>query len=650
MPRPPPPLPEEIVEEILLHLPPDTPASLVRAAAVSKRWCRLVSNAGFRRRFRERHDGTPPVLGFLWPHNNNGRPVKLFCRPDVTSFRPTPSSRLPHADHRGMLPWDARHGRVLLDASPDDDVVADDNEIRTEYIRLIVWDPITGEILVLPPPPACRGMEDCNATVLCAAAGKGGGACDHLECRGGPFTVVLMVTGRMKKLCALVYSSESGAWSGSDDPVSWPRGGGQVTSTTSALVGNGLYFMTYEKEGILKYDLVTRQVTTFIKLPAAMTKPTMGMIRATEDGQLGYVRRKVHKLSLWCLATNNNGVDHQWELTQVIELDVQTIHSGIKEGTNKQLELIGTVEGVRVVFLVVGDALYTLDLKSEKTTKVHERLKGIWSELVPYVTFYTPVLPSLPWNPITGEKVELPGPPARRRDPESFNTTVLCAASAASGECECDHLDCHNGPFIVVLVGTDDDLMFSYMYSSEADTWSDELTSAASHRDAYVGWEHSALVGNQLYFVAMDGKGILEYDLGTRHISVMELPHVREDSMCPSYIELTTTEGGMLGFVRVEALKKLCLWSRTRRACDRWELSNVIQLKKLLPLVDGSWSTMPCLVGSTEGVGVIFPIVKDELFTIDLKSSRVTKIYEEDSGISMVVPYANFYTPGTSHS
>jgi hypothetical protein len=43
MPPPPRALPEEVVEEILLRLPPHKPAYLVRASVVSKPWLALVS-------------------------------------------------------------------------------------------------------------------------------------------------------------------------------------------------------------------------------------------------------------------------------------------------------------------------------------------------------------------------------------------------------------------------------------------------------------------------------------------------------------------------------------------------------------------------------------------------------------------------------
>ncbi|TVU40486.1 hypothetical protein EJB05_13952, partial [Eragrostis curvula] len=62
----PPPLTlmDELVEEILLRLPSDDPASLVRAALVCTRWCHFVSDTGFRRRFRMFHR-TPPMLGIF---------------------------------------------------------------------------------------------------------------------------------------------------------------------------------------------------------------------------------------------------------------------------------------------------------------------------------------------------------------------------------------------------------------------------------------------------------------------------------------------------------------------------------------------------------------------------------------------------------
>ncbi|KAJ1277524.1 hypothetical protein BS78_04G011000 [Paspalum vaginatum] len=51
----PPPLMDELIEQFLLRLPPDDPTSLVHAALVCKKWARLVSARGFRRRIRKHH-------------------------------------------------------------------------------------------------------------------------------------------------------------------------------------------------------------------------------------------------------------------------------------------------------------------------------------------------------------------------------------------------------------------------------------------------------------------------------------------------------------------------------------------------------------------------------------------------------------------
>jgi hypothetical protein len=61
-----PALMEELVEEILLRLPPEEPAHLVRCAMVCKAWRRILSDGGFRRRYRRFHRATPPtVLGYV---------------------------------------------------------------------------------------------------------------------------------------------------------------------------------------------------------------------------------------------------------------------------------------------------------------------------------------------------------------------------------------------------------------------------------------------------------------------------------------------------------------------------------------------------------------------------------------------------------
>ena len=95
---PPPAVPDDLIEEILLRFPQVEPHLLVRAALVCKRWSRLISDPRFRRRFRELHRAAP-MLGF-------------FCTDGWTS-RFVPTSSVPR--HPRQL---ARRGRVLLEERP----------------------------------------------------------------------------------------------------------------------------------------------------------------------------------------------------------------------------------------------------------------------------------------------------------------------------------------------------------------------------------------------------------------------------------------------------------------------------------------------------------------------------------------------------
>ncbi|KAM0904957.1 hypothetical protein ACQ4PT_017660 [Festuca glaucescens] len=105
-PRPrasPPALPDELVEETLLRLPPDEPACILRASAVWA-WSSVISHPSFRRRTHELH--TPPVLGFL--HNCPNEHIPRFIPTTASSFS------LAAPDYSTWRALDCRHGRALF--------------------------------------------------------------------------------------------------------------------------------------------------------------------------------------------------------------------------------------------------------------------------------------------------------------------------------------------------------------------------------------------------------------------------------------------------------------------------------------------------------------------------------------------------------
>ncbi|CAL4997904.1 unnamed protein product [Urochloa decumbens] len=304
----PPELVDDLVEEVLLRIPPDDPASLARAALVSRRWYRVAAGRSFRRRFRERHRrAAPPVLGLLCNLGGGGgggddarasrlvptsssRPAAAARRGDARSsaFVPTSTFRPPSAAAGpGWRVLDARHGRVLLA-----------NQVwekRPVHDALVVWDPVTGDRLELPELP--RHMETSpwtswNAAVLCAAgrrlpvdrqqgrlvtinfpfgmpstgwkplrwpplhaheppgsstAGAGDdGCCDHIDCRRGSFLVALVGVNGVE-VFGHVYSSEIGDWS---MPTSCFELADLDCMAHSALVGNAVYFKCEMKLGL----------------------------------------------------------------------------------------------------------------------------------------------------------------------------------------------------------------------------------------------------------------------------------------------------------------------------------------------------------------------------------------------------------------
>ncbi|KAM0833469.1 hypothetical protein ACQ4PT_064244 [Festuca glaucescens] len=120
------------------------------------------------------------------------------------------------------------------------------------------------------------------------------------------------------------------------------------------------------------------------------------------------------------------------------------------------------------------------------------------------------------WDPITGEKKHIREPGIRRT---YFNAAVLCARA------NCDHLDCHGGPFLVAFVGTnkEDAVAQAFLYSSETDAWS---APAFAQNDYYMDVSSPpVLAGEALCFICKSDDTILRYDLASkRDLSIITQP------------------------------------------------------------------------------------------------------------------------------
>ncbi|KAL6647701.1 hypothetical protein ACP70R_015138 [Stipagrostis hirtigluma subsp. patula] len=365
---PPPALPEELVEEILLRLPPDDPASLVRASLVCKPWRRLLSGRGFLRRYRALHRKAP-MLGFV----GNTREVDDKWA-YLARFVPTSTFRPPRADRRGWRVIDARHGRLLLHRLPWWRIAPRDNV-------LAVWDPITDQQLELPKLPEYPNLytRGWNAAVLCAAAA----GCDHLDCHRGPFLVVFVATC-LRETFARVYSSEDGAWS--ETTYAPPRQpiNDCLRLEPGVLVGNILYFLLCTCAAFFKYDLITREMF-LVSLPPTIRPRYYVVFTAMEGGGLGIAGVEGSILYQWSREESRDE-DDKWTQSKVIELKTLLPLDDPKTS----IRVFGIPDGTGVILVSTDDRLFSVDLKSSQVTKI-----GVGTgfyDIVPYMSFYTPAL------------------------------------------------------------------------------------------------------------------------------------------------------------------------------------------------------------------------------------------------------------------
>ncbi|XP_066398523.1 uncharacterized protein [Miscanthus floridulus] len=362
----------ELIGEILVRFPPDDPACLVRASMVCKPWRRLLCDPAFRRRYLAFHRA-PPLLGFL--HNCYTDFPGYHDRPRARFVSTTTPCPLPvHAFGDWDFGWrvlDCHHGRILMATG----------------VSPVVWDPTTGEQNRLPEPPFPR-YKVYTAAVLCADVH----GCDHLDCHGGPFLVVLVGFNiEAGVLQSHLYSSEASTWSSSDHQG--PRF--LTVPKPSVLIGDDIYFILLFRPSvtILKVDLGKNHLST-INQPAEYHLSIINRreekhdfewkkvaLMAMEDGSLGFAGILGSRLCLWSRNVNPELVGG-WVQCRVLEL--QTLIP-----FTFRLRAVGSVEGSGIVFVASDYGVFSLELKSSVVRKVDEPLGDF--AVFPFMRFYTPV-------------------------------------------------------------------------------------------------------------------------------------------------------------------------------------------------------------------------------------------------------------------
>jgi hypothetical protein len=194
----PPPLPDHLVEEILVRV--TSPADLARAAAACASFRRLVADASFLRRYRSLHP--PLLLGILTARRflpaEAGHPNALTADALVRAADFS-LAYLPPCQRTGWIYSDARDGRVLL--------IRYGHPGGHIHPELAVCDPLTRGYTLLPTIP-----ESLVASILGPTRGFTAFFVPAADYEEAQFRVIAWAYCEALAV-ASVYSSLSGTWS-----------------------------------------------------------------------------------------------------------------------------------------------------------------------------------------------------------------------------------------------------------------------------------------------------------------------------------------------------------------------------------------------------------------------------------------------------
>jgi hypothetical protein len=164
-------------------------------------------------------------------------------------------------------------------------------------------------------------------------------------------------------------------------------GGANASRTTlpvrGALLRNAFYFMFRGRTSILKYDLATGDMSVIGLPPSSHSGPMLRTVfTTTEDGGLGFARVEGCKLCLWSMETRPNGGALAMEWTQGRVIDLRSLLPVI--------DLLGFADGIGMILVRTLDGFFSVDQKSGRINKLLDVPGFCYSDIVPYVSFYTP--------------------------------------------------------------------------------------------------------------------------------------------------------------------------------------------------------------------------------------------------------------------
>ncbi|CAL5011857.1 unnamed protein product [Urochloa decumbens] len=390
---------------ILLRLP--SPATLARAAAVSRRWRRVASSPAFLRLFRRIHP--PPLLGFFVCNDGftvkrvNGVLVGEVLSPTFFISSPAPRGltgavsrcvnfsleSLPNIEHWALA--DTRDGILLLC-----DSFSAHDRLRIPN-RFVVCDPVTGRSVLVPDAPIYEVDEESAylgaALLLTDGDGDSGGRLSF---------EVIVVTYFMWGPRLLVFSSRSG-WT----VHPYADVGGRFVMPMLGSVGydmhaNGCVYWVIDDEEheaseyLMVLDKRTKAFST-IKLLSGMRTRYQGNMRVmrTDSGELRLVALAGMVLDSWRLDRSRSSRG-RW---------VREVGRGLA-CADGAMALFAESDGCKTVIMDAGEGVvffkhfgsawvFVLDLDAMVLTPLRHREKYYFGPALPYRMALQPPFPVL---------------------------------------------------------------------------------------------------------------------------------------------------------------------------------------------------------------------------------------------------------------
>uniref|UniRef100_A0A0E0LGH0 F-box domain-containing protein n=1 Tax=Oryza punctata TaxID=4537 RepID=A0A0E0LGH0_ORYPU len=345
----PPELIDDLAAEILLRIPPDEPAHLVRPSLVCKPWRRILTDPAFLRRYRAFHR-TPPVLGFLQTFS-----VSTWAPPSPTS---SPLPPLLHSPHRPSIPPTGCGCLTAATAgsSPTSSIPWNNSWSGTP-------SPATSIAFLCPRTSTPTALAPCYALHAAATISTATKAPSTSSSWG----VDLPVGMTHEHACTL-----TGQWSSKASIVL----DSFVEMLPSLLAEDTLYFNCEQCMKILGYDIGRHELSE-IDPPLGHDG---GILMESEYGGLGFATVEACGLVLWSQYVDYDGIE-EWEQSRVIELDMlipNFLFSGV---------LVGFAEGTHTIFMLTDVGLFAIELKSGQVKKIGESRP--YYAVIPYMSFYT---------------------------------------------------------------------------------------------------------------------------------------------------------------------------------------------------------------------------------------------------------------------